>query len=365
MGDSYEAAGVNYEVLDAAKRAAIEAAVATGPLLATHGAAALEASRGEPAFVFQMEGRYFAFVLECLGTKSIVARRFLEDSGEDRFAEVAYDTVAAIVNDLCCPGALPLVVNAYFATGSDAFFADGDRLSSLVAGWKRACEDAGATWGGGESPTLSGLVGERDVELAGSAVGYVPDGRVPLLGGELGAGDEIVLVASSGLHANGASLVRAIADRLPDGLLTPLDERRSFGDAALDASVIYAPLVKGLYDAAIQPTYMTHITGHGLRKLMRPARDLTYRLERLAEVPPVLEFIASRAGMDDREAYGTLNMGAGFAVYCRAGEGDAVCRVAERVGMDALVAGVVEEGPRRVVLEPVDVTYDAADLSLR
>lgn len=69
--------------------------------------------------------------------------------------------------------------------------------------------------------------------------------------------------------------------------------------------------------------------------------------------------------MDAREAHGTLNMGAGFAIYCRAGDGAAVCDIAGKVGMDALVAGSVEEGPRRVVLEPVDVTFDGADLSLR
>ena len=365
MTDSYQAAGVDYEVLDAAKRAAIEAARATSGLLDAHGSSALDASRGEPAFVFELEGRHLAFVLECLGTKSVIARRYLEETGKDRFADVAYDTVAAIVNDLCCPGALPLVVNAYFATGSDAFFADGHRLHSLVAGWKRACEDAGAAWGGGESPTLSGLVGDNDVELAGSAVGYVPDGRTPLLGDQLGAGDEIVLVASSGLHANGASLVRAIADGSPEGLQEKLDDGRTFGDAVLDPSVIYVPLVKAIYEADLAPTYMTHITGHGLRKLMRPARDLTYRITRLPDVPPVLTFIAARSGMDAREAHGTLNMGAGFALYCRAGDGEAICDIARRLGMDALVAGTVEDGPRRVVLEPIDVTFDAADLSLR
>lgn len=365
MGDSYQAAGVDYEVLDAAKRAAIEAATATSRLLGAHGATAIDDSRGEPAFVFEIGGRHLAFVLECLGTKSVLARRYLEDTGEDRFADVAYDTVAAIVNDLCCPGALPLVVNAYFATGSDAFFADGERLRSLVGGWKRACEDAGAAWGGGESPTLHGLVSERDVELAGSAVGFLPEGRAPLFGEQLSPGDEIVLVGSSGLHANGASLVRALADASPAGLLEELDDGRALGDAALDASVIYVPLVKAIYDADVAVTYMTHITGHGLRKLMRPDRALTYRVAHLPDVPPVLRFIAERSQMDAREAYGTLNMGAGFAIYCSAGEGEKVRDVARGVGMNALVAGAVERGPRSVVLEPLDVTYEAAELSLR
>ena len=68
------------------------------------------------------------------------------------FAAVAYDTVAAIVNDLCCLGALPLVVNAYFATGSSEWYLQGDRGAALVSGWREGCVDAGAVWGGGESP---------------------------------------------------------------------------------------------------------------------------------------------------------------------------------------------------------------------
>ncbi|HEV3471856.1 MAG TPA: AIR synthase-related protein [Actinomycetota bacterium] len=365
MSDTYRAAGVNYEVLDQAKRVALEQAAATSSLLAKHGGRALDTSRGEPAFVFTLGDKTFAFVLECLGTKSVLARRYLETTGEDRFANVAYDTVAAIVNDLICPGALPLVVNAYFSTGSDRFFSVASRLESLVAGWRNACQDAGATWGGGESPTLTDLVAGDDVELAGSAVGIVPEGRRPLLGDELGPGDEIVLIASTGLHANGASLVRAVADRSSEGLERALPDGRTLGDAALVPARIYVPLVAALAESEVEVTYMTHITGHGLRKLMRPARPLTYRVSKLPEVPSVLSFLTRELSMEARDAYGTFNMGAGYAVYCATGTGERVVELAKDLGMDALAAGVVEAGPRRVILEPLDVTYEATDLQLR
>jgi len=117
--------------------------------------------------VFELEGRAFAFVVEGLGTKSIIARQVLERHGLNRFVDVAYDAVAAIVNDLACVGALPLVANAYFATGASDWYRDS-------------------------------------------------------LGAELRAGHEIVLLASSGLHANGASLARAVAGRLRGGYATPL-----------------------------------------------------------------------------------------------------------------------------------------------
>src|SRR5438309_1988742 len=211
----YSDAGVDYDALDAAKRLAIAKALSTSGLLTARGGHALDSSRGEPAFVFELAGRAFAFVLEGLGTKSIIARRVLEEQGVNRFADVAYDTVAAIVNDLCCVGALPLVLNAYFATGGSDWYAQGERAAALLEGWRRACADAGCAWGGGESPSLAGLLAPDDIELAGAAVGVVPQGAAPILGGELAAGDEIVLVRSSGLHANGASLARLVADRLP------------------------------------------------------------------------------------------------------------------------------------------------------
>ena len=175
-GASYRDAGVDYETLDESKRLAIAKALSTSSLLAGRGGHALDASRGEPAFAFELDGRTLAFVVEGLGTKSIIARQVLEEQGIDRFADVAYDTVAAIVNDLCCVGALPLVVNAYFATGASEWYREGARAASLLEGWRRACADAGCAWGGGESPSLPGLVDEREIELAGAAVGAVPEG---------------------------------------------------------------------------------------------------------------------------------------------------------------------------------------------
>lgn len=363
-GVSYSEAGVDYDVLDAAKRLAMSGALSTSPLLLARGGRALDASRGEPAFVFELGGRSLAFVVEGLGTKSMIARHVLEELGSDRFGDVAYDTVAAILNDLCCVGAVPLVVNAYFATGESEWYGRGGRAASLVEGWRRACEDAGCTWGGGESPSLPGLLSGPEIELAGAAVGAVPEGRRPILGEDLRAEDEIVLVASSGLHANGASLARLLAGRLPEGYATPIPGGRTFGEALLDPSALYCGLVADLLDADLPVSYLSHVTGHGLLKLMRPPQELTYRIAELPPVPPVLAFMAEQAGLDAAAAHSTFNMGSGFAVYCRAGAGEAVAAAARSRGHLALVAGAVEEGPRSVILEPVGVTYSSDRLEL-
>jgi phosphoribosylformylglycinamidine cyclo-ligase len=82
-------------------------------------------------------------------------------------------------------------------------------------------------------------------------------------------------------------------------------------------------------------------------------------------VPELFTFMAEKLGMSDYDAYGTFNMGAGYAVYCAAGSGDDVVSLARDAGFDALVAGVVEEGARRVIVEPPGVTFTTEALSLR
>jgi phosphoribosylformylglycinamidine cyclo-ligase len=365
---AYRAAGVDYGALDAGKRGALTEALATSEMLAASGGRALDESRGEPAFVFEAGGRLLGFVVEGLGTKSIIARQVQEELGLGAFDNVAYDTVAAIVNDLCCVGALPLVVNAYFATGSSDWYADEERHGALLTGWREACVDAGATWGGGESPSLPGLVATEDIELAGSAVGMVPAGRGAIFGADLAPGDEIVFVNSSGLHANGSSLARQVAERLPDGYRTALPSGRPFGEVLLDRSVIYAGLVRALLASeagiGVGVHYLSHITGHGLLKLMRPRRELTYDITRLPEVPEVLTFLVDQAGMSLAEAYSTFNMGCGFAVYCARGSGGEAVRLASELGLRAHVGGTVTEGPRRVVLHEIDVVFESGDMDL-
>jgi phosphoribosylformylglycinamidine cyclo-ligase len=364
MSSEYGKVGIDYDILDESKRAAIRNAEATSPLIAAHGGRVVEESRGASAFVLEMGGQQLAFVVEGLGTKSIVARQWLEETGEDRFADVGIDGVAAIVNDVASVGALPFVVNAYFATGGSDWHAGNTAILSLLAGWRSGCESAGAVWGGGESPALPGLVSEKDVEIAGASIGTVPPEWGPLLGDDLRAGQSIVLVDSSGLHANGATLARSVASKLPDGLRTKMPDGTAFGDALLRPSVVYVPLVAELRKRGIRPSYLAHVTGHGLRKLMRAPADLVYVVDDLPPVPPVLEFLADRAGMSERDAYGTFNMGAGWAVYVEPELAEQVVEAAAATGMNAHVAGHIEAGERAVELTGPGISYSGSELEL-
>lgn len=361
---SYSSAGVDYDVLDAGKRASLAQALLTSGFAAGRGAHAVDASRGEPAFVFQVGDAHLAMVLECLGTKSVIAREYQELTGVNRFDWVGVDTVAAVVNDLICVGALPLSVNAYFATGAASWYQVAGRHEALARGFRAGCEQAGAIWGGGESPTLAGIIDRDEIDLAGCGVGQVPAGRAPLLSSGIDAGDEIVLVASTGLHTNGATLARLAAQRA-GGLTATLPDGTTVGDALLAPSAIYVSLMERLLHSGVSISYASHITGHGLRKVMRPDRDFTYRITALPPVPPVLDWIRATLELPDDQAYGTFNMGAGFAVYCRPGQGAAVVEAAAATGHAACLAGRVESGERCVILEPLGLAFASGELRLR
>src|SRR5213075_488056 len=155
---SYDQAGVDYDLIDPLKVAAQRAAAATGAHLATHGFSEVAASRGESAYVVDVGPFYIASIVECLGSKALVADEMHQLTGRSYYDAIAQDTIAMAINDLITVGATPLVVQAYWAAGGSDWFNDGERAQALVRGWKQACDQCGASWGGGETPALAGIV---------------------------------------------------------------------------------------------------------------------------------------------------------------------------------------------------------------
>ncbi len=362
---TYEQSGVVYDLIDPLKVAAQRAAAATAPLLSAHGFGEVPASRGESAYVVDVGPFYLASIVECLGSKALVADEMQRLTGRSFYAGIAQDTIAMAVNDLITVGATPLVVQAYWAAGGSDWFGDAARAQALVDGWRRACEVCGVAWGGGETPALAGIVEAGRVDLAASCTGLVNPKTRLTLGDRLAEGDAIVLLASSGIHANGLSLARKLVERLPQGYLTPLADGSTYGEALLAPTVLYAPVTEALARAGIVPHYAANITGHGWRKLLRHPGRFTYRITQVPPVPPVLRFIQQQAQQDDAEAYGTLNMGAGFALYVAADEAERTVQVARDCGVPAWVAGRVEAGPKRLLVEPLGIAWDADALQLR
>ncbi|MCZ2496662.1 phosphoribosylformylglycinamidine cyclo-ligase [Xylophilus sp. Kf1] len=362
---SYDQAGVNYDLIDPLKVSAQRAAAATAVHLGGHGFTEVAASRGESAYVVDVGPFYLASIVECLGSKVLVADAMAALTGRSWYEGIAQDTIAMAVNDLITVGATPLVVQAYWAAGGSDWFGDQARAQALVAGWKKACDTCAVAWGGGETPALAGIVEGDRIDLAASCTGIIsPKSRLSV-GDDLAAGDAIVLLASSGIHANGLSLARKLVERLPQGYLTEVEPGLSYGEALLAPTVLYSPVTEALAKAGIDMKYCANITGHGWRKLLRHPSELTYRISAVPPVTPVLAFIQKHAEQDNREAYSTFNMGAGFALFVKAGDAQRTVEIAQSQGIAAIVAGQVETGPKQVIIEPIDVTFGTEDLQLR
>jgi phosphoribosylformylglycinamidine cyclo-ligase len=362
---SYEQSGVQYDLIDPLKVAAQRAAAATSVHLATHGFSEILASRGESAYVIDVGPFYVASIVECLGTKTLVADEMQRLTGKSYFAGIAQDTIAMAVNDLITVGATPLVVQAYWAAGGSDWFADTERAQALVAGWKQACDVCKVAWGGGETPALAGIVESGRIDLAASCTGLVNPKERLSLGDKLGPGDAIVLLASTGIHANGLSLARKLAERLPQGYLTEIAPGLGYGDALLAPTALYSPVTEALWQAGVRVHYAANITGHGWRKLLRHPKLLGYHIHTVPAVPAVLRFIQQQAQQDDAEAYGTLNMGAGFALFVAADDAARTVATARACGVDAWLAGEVRAGEKRLHIAPLGVTFDGDALQLR
>lgn len=362
---TYEQAGVDYSKIDPLKILAQQAARETGKNLLAAGFPEVEASRGESAYVIDVGDFYLASITECLGTKSLVADAVCQLTGKTYYDQIAQDTIAMAVNDIITVGAKPLSIHAYWAVGGTEWFADEQRMRDLVEGWKRACNQSGVSWGGGETPSLSGIVEAGAIDLAASCVGIIrPKDRLTV-GNKLAAGDAIILLESSGIHANGVSLARKLVAQLPEGYGSRLTDGRLYGEALLDPTLLYSSVTEALFDAGVAVHYLANITGHGWRKLMRHPASFVYRMTMLPPAPPVLQFIVEKAGLALSEAYGTLNMGAGFALFVPEPHAAQTIAIAKHHGLKAYRAGRVEDGKKQVVIEPLDIIYEGESLNLR
>ncbi len=368
MSLSYESSGVRYDQLDAFKRACQKAARTTAGELTAHGYAEPATTRGESAYLIEGADHYLAHVEEGLGTKNLVADAVQAATGRTFYREIAIDTVATIVNDLATCGALPISVAMHAAVGESAWFGDAKRMEALVAGWAEGCKLAGAVWGGGETPTLRGIVEPETIVLAGSAIGRIAPKSLRITG-DVRAGDAIIFLASSGVQTNGLSLCRLIAEKLPQGYQTPIGfgDSRTYGEALLAPSVIYVAFVRECQRRNLKLKYAAHVTGHGWRKLMRLDEPFVYEITAPRPAPALFRFMAQAGPVSEREMYATFNQGIGFAAYVDAQSADAVLAAAKASGYDAWLAGTVrKEGSRKAVTVPsLGITFEGDTLQVR
>ena len=375
---TYAGTGVDYGAMDPFKRAAQLAARETAENIHRLNGGEfkeLKISRGESAFLIETKDSYLAHVEEGLGTKSLVADAMYKQTGKSYYDNIAQDAVAMIVNDMITLGALPLSVAMHLAVGESSWFDDERRSKDLIGGWKRACDLARCTWGGGETPTLKDIIIPGACVLSGSAHGIVKPKERLLCPEKIKHGDTIVLLESSGIHANGLTMARKIAEKLPDGYMTELPDGRIYGDVLLDPTHIYVGMVEDFLSAGVDIHYAVNITGHGWRKLMRAPQAFTYIIEQLPRQLPIFDFLQKHGPIADDEAYGNLNMGAGFALYVAK---ESVPRLHDallyawaggrqpHLEVNPVVAGYVQSSRvKKVVIKPKGIEYTGETLAVR
>ena len=349
---------VDYGKLDAFKELAQNTAKITDNSIDGLGVRFVEESRRESVQLIEMEDCYVAHIKEGLGTKSAAAdatnmvwKSFYDYMGQD--------AVARIVNSMAASGATPLNVNMHLAVGDSAWFDNKERCFLLIKGWVRACRIAGCVFGGGETSVLKDIVHPAHAVLAGSAVGFIKPKERMISSEKIKQGAAIVLLGSSGVHANGLTLTQDIADKLPNGYSTEMNNGEIFGIALFEPTVIYARTIRDCLDRGIKIHYASNITEQGWRKIMRAEEIWAYIVNKIPKQQEIFKFLQERGNISDKEMYQTFNMNAGFAVIGEQKDVPEIIHIAEGYGITAIEAGRVEESDtKKVVIEPLGLEYN-------
>jgi phosphoribosylformylglycinamidine cyclo-ligase len=262
----------------------------------------------------------------------------------DAHDEVGIDLVAMCANDIVVQGAEPLFFLDYFVTPR----LDVDVAERVIAGIAKGCEIAGAALLGGETAEHPGMHAPGEYDLAGFCVGIVEEDAI-VTGRGIGAGDQVIGLASSGPHSNGFSLIRKVLSRQPADADMSVNGRRLI-DWLLEPTRIYVRPVLAA-NRAHGLKGMAHITGGGLTEnipRVLPA-GLGVVLERQRwQRSPVFDWL-EEAGVGPDEMYRSFNCGIGMVLIADATRAEAIIADLERDGETATVIGSVVETTKRPV----------------
>ena len=256
---------------------------------------------------------------------------------------VGIDLVAMSVNDLIVQGAEPLFFLDYFATGK----LDVGQAREVIAGIADGCKQAGCGLIGGETAEMPGMYHGKDFDLAGFAVGAVERKRI-LPAKDVGAGDVILGLASSGPHSNGYSLIRKIVDMsgLSYHAPAPYAPGQTLGQTLLTPTRIYVkPLLK-VFAKTKAIKALAHITGGGFLENIPRVLPRTCVAEiDLAAVPylPVFAWLQEVGGTTPREMLRTFNCGIGMIVVVKAGDAKSVTALLTKVGERVSLLGTLRK----------------------
>jgi phosphoribosylformylglycinamidine cyclo-ligase len=267
-----------------------------------------------------------------------------------RHDTVGQDLVAMCVNDVITTGAQPLFFLDYFGCGK----LDVRVAESVIAGIAEGCKLAGCALLGGETAELPGMYADGEYDLAGFAVGVVS--RKAMLGPQrVAVGDDLIAIASSGLHSNGYSLARRV---LLEAAGLNLGEEvpalgKTLADELLTPTRIYSRTVQSIQRQFGPRLHaMSHITGGGIvDNLPRVLNtDQVADLNLAHARPAIFQLIQQHGPVDEAEMRRTFNLGVGMVLVVEHASGASVCEALGALGERAWVIGsiVQGEGPARV-----------------
>jgi len=261
----------------------------------------------------------------------------------DRLDTIGVDLVAMCVNDIACSGAEPLFFLDYFATGK----LKPDEHAAIVSGIAEACRQTKCALIGGETAEMPDLYSEDDFDLAGFAVGIVDRSRI-IDGSDIGVGNAIIGIASSGFHSNGYALVRRIVkeaglnlNRTYEGFEKPL------GELLLEPTRLYSPLIAGLRrNFGIKG--IAHITGGGfwenIPRILPAGVQAVIHKDRL-HIPHLFRFFQAHGRVDERELLHVFNCGTGMVMVVPHDEAKDVADAINAHGETARIIGSTRSRP--------------------
>jgi len=258
-----------------------------------------------------------------------------------RHDTIGIDLVAMSVNDLVVQGAEPLFFLDYFACGK----LDPEVGAAVVTGVAAACKEARCALIGGETAEMPGIYQAGDYDLAGFAVGAVARDKL-LPRKDIAPGDSVIGLASSGVHANGFSLVRRIvaAAGLPWDAPAPFEPSRQLGEALLTPTRLYVQSCLAAIRATGAVKALAHITGGGfvdnIPRVLPQGLAVALDLDRVP-VHPVFKWLAAAGGVSEREMLRTFNCGIGMIAVLDAEAAEQACEAFAANGETVVQLGEV------------------------
>ncbi|TDC62043.1 phosphoribosylformylglycinamidine cyclo-ligase [Actinomadura sp. GC306] len=271
-----------------------------------------------------------------VGTKVDLARRL------GVYDTVGHDLVGMVVDDLVVCGAEPLFMTDYIACGKVV----PERIADIVGGIADACALAGCALVGGETAEHPGLLEADEFDLAGAGTGVV-EADETLGPARVRPGDVVLAMASSGIHANGYSLVRHILASTDLTLESePSELDRPLGETLLTPTRIYAKDCLALIQAGGVRAF-AHVTGGGLAANL--ARSLPATVDAVLkrsswETPALFRVLQGHGDVPQNEMDKTFNLGVGMAAIVAPDHADAALRLLTSRGVPAWHLGDIVPG---------------------